>query len=1340
MAQIFVSTTGDNFTGSGAIGAPYATIQKGLDVAVSGDVVTVRGVRSGGGQGTGVYKEAVRMTTAGVTLTAYFTAGVYETVWLDGDNYTLPAGTSQAGGTNSYGTWYDFNYTGLVAITASNCTVQGLRARYSRGGGFKANGTNAATRISNIVFKDLHSEFCRCFGVNAQYVNNVSADNTNIYECVNYATFYRPTTKGYPGNHNSGFFYQTCSNATWTNSKVFGVWGEGMQLTAVLNCLVKNVEMGSCMSGGFYVHACKDTTLQNCISYYVASSAYGAGQQAKAGFFINREDWSPQWGPELSCDNIKLINCIGIGCERNFSLLGGAGLALFSNIQFLNCVSVNPRKESAGSIAGLFIANQAQLSNITVANCIFDNSGQPASALVSAPSSAEISWHHNAWSSAPPAYASGTGDVVAADLGLVNSGAAVTEGALAVANYKLKADSVCRFAGAVLAAVVDDFFGVVRTDPYSIGFDQAATTGGGGGGGGGGGSSVGIKFGAPQGMISTASGDATLADSAMGGATTKAAIVVASKVTSLTSGRGAVAGGQMSIGFYDGTTQAYLTLRTQDAQATSDIRMVGGMTALAKLIAVGGTGVEFVATGASLGADSLVINKAAVQTISANVMAMLFGGDGCAGQVVAFTGHNVAGSTVDVNFDFLPDAVILLAANHAFDDLPANGGSLSIGMVTAVANQYAFTYSSTHNVSPTTNSVELESGLIARLLSGQTHEVTFYGSSKITVRTNVSNGLRYFVALGLQFSGAQIYLGTQVSKATTGSLLHNVGIDPGGLLMLETLLSSVGTPATNAETNSWGLGVVTKAAERTTAYVDEDAQATTDSETAYGDLAAVLRSVVGTDGLVASRSAMANPGVTLDYTATPGARQMLLLAVQDSGVLLAATSAASSSASGELHRIVSIAGAATGTASASGELDAVLLGLAATSSASGSASAGLELARAFAAEPVVASSSASGELSVVAVVLLAVVATGSASAASEMQVTLGLAGEVAAAGSASGELVVGLEMAGAAEGSATANGQLQLAASDGLTGEVAGASSASGGLVAGIELAATSSANGWASGGLVAEAWLATASSASSTASGELVVGISVGLAGEVAAIGGASGGLVAAVDLAVAATCSANASGELVVLVLVAGAAEGSATATGGLVLAASDGLTGEVAGASSASGELVAVVELATAPGFALAGGVPTGDLAAEAWLAAASSASSTASGELVVGISLGLAGEVAGSGGASGELVAGVELAGASTGGSWVGEAVVGLGLAVALAGAATSSASTTGGLGLAVELAGAATSSASTNVGALLVAVALAGRVRGRGRAGGKLAFRRMYVIGNATGSDGRGEGI
>jgi len=41
-AEIYVSVTGSDTTGNGSSGAPYATIQKGIDTAMSGDTVVVR--------------------------------------------------------------------------------------------------------------------------------------------------------------------------------------------------------------------------------------------------------------------------------------------------------------------------------------------------------------------------------------------------------------------------------------------------------------------------------------------------------------------------------------------------------------------------------------------------------------------------------------------------------------------------------------------------------------------------------------------------------------------------------------------------------------------------------------------------------------------------------------------------------------------------------------------------------------------------------------------------------------------------------------------------------------------------------------------------------------------------------------------------------------------------------------------------------------------------------------------------------------------------------------------------------------------------------------------------
>ncbi len=59
-AEYYVSTTGDNNTGTGSTAAPYRTIQHVLDdVVLSGDIIILR---------AGTYSENIRIRKPGITI------------------------------------------------------------------------------------------------------------------------------------------------------------------------------------------------------------------------------------------------------------------------------------------------------------------------------------------------------------------------------------------------------------------------------------------------------------------------------------------------------------------------------------------------------------------------------------------------------------------------------------------------------------------------------------------------------------------------------------------------------------------------------------------------------------------------------------------------------------------------------------------------------------------------------------------------------------------------------------------------------------------------------------------------------------------------------------------------------------------------------------------------------------------------------------------------------------------------------------------------------------------------------------------------------------------------
>ena len=94
LADLYVSTTGDDTTGTGSQEAPYATIQKAIDAAVEGDAILVA---------DGTYNEKLLIDKANITLKS-----------VNGPSYTIIDG--EAGDT-----------VVRIASSATNAIVQGFR-------------------------------------------------------------------------------------------------------------------------------------------------------------------------------------------------------------------------------------------------------------------------------------------------------------------------------------------------------------------------------------------------------------------------------------------------------------------------------------------------------------------------------------------------------------------------------------------------------------------------------------------------------------------------------------------------------------------------------------------------------------------------------------------------------------------------------------------------------------------------------------------------------------------------------------------------------------------------------------------------------------------------------------------------------------------------------------------------------------------------------------------------------------------------------------------------------------------------------------------------------------
>jgi hypothetical protein len=478
LAVKFVAeSNGNDSTGTGSEQAPYRTVNKAFSVAAPGTQIRIRG---------GSYSEdEARLTTSGtaadhIEVMAHEIGGAYEPVTMDGQNYTYPLGTAVAGGTNQYGTWYDFNYKGLIRIDASYVDLHHINFLNSRGAGLEIQSETprpSSGRPHHVTARDCFINGARVNILVVDAVNDVICERIRFTNGGNYAPFHRPTEQGHPGNHPGIITTQHCERVVIKDFFGYGNWGEGVIINKdSFDFVLDGFVAGSNMSGNIYLHRCRNGIVRNCISFTSDIDPYPA-QTLGAGIYLDNEDLKANDYQDLmDIGNVILYNNLSINDRIGFSIRNGDnGLHPFENVRFYNNHIVRPT-EVGFKILGKakfigtndFANNLVQMGN--VANAV------PLQ-LVS-PESNKFTYRYNGWSVAPtwPAGVTHSNDVIG-NMRLINPNALISANVYDLENYKLRTTAP---ASPAIGAGVDlsqyfteDRFGVTRTI-WSIGFHEAS--------------------------------------------------------------------------------------------------------------------------------------------------------------------------------------------------------------------------------------------------------------------------------------------------------------------------------------------------------------------------------------------------------------------------------------------------------------------------------------------------------------------------------------------------------------------------------------------------------------------------------------------------------------------------------------------------------------------------------------------------------------------------------------------------------------------------------------------------------------------------------------------------
>lgn len=413
----YVSPTG-NDSNPGTLAAPWATVNKGVDLYNAGDTVYFR---------AGVYAPTngiyfYRSGSAAGSITARSYPG--ETVIFDGAQ--MSAGTT------------------LVYIASNYFVFQDIELRNAKGNGISLENCSNVT-ISNITVHDsVNSGMCIGKGDLAS-THHITVQNSTVY---NNCHMNDPHTLngGWPG----ALVVGGGNNVTFKNNTVYKNQGEGMIFYLADSCRATSNISHDNYGPNMYIDNATNCVIERNMLYSTNDPAYFRGGTPCAGIQFANEPYAIQ---NISHD-ISIINNILVSNNVGF-YYGSYGLGGgLKNFTFANNSIYMSRAEMIHVDADTH--SNAIFSN----NISYQRTGGTQTVLPGTLTG--ISFSKNLWNGAPAGSAAAAGDINA-DPKFVNAGSTVAT------DYSVQAGSPVKSAGATLASVTNDFAGTARSQPMDVG-------------------------------------------------------------------------------------------------------------------------------------------------------------------------------------------------------------------------------------------------------------------------------------------------------------------------------------------------------------------------------------------------------------------------------------------------------------------------------------------------------------------------------------------------------------------------------------------------------------------------------------------------------------------------------------------------------------------------------------------------------------------------------------------------------------------------------------------------------------------------------------------------------
>lgn len=386
----------------------------------------------------------------------------------------------------------------------------------------------------------------------------------------------------------------------------------------------------------------------------------------------------------------------------------------------------------------------------------------------------------------------------------------------------------------------------------------------------------------------TSTGNQTWTDTNLGGLTPKAVMLFAGHADTDGTAEDNMA---QCIGYCTGASNEVsdsAQFQTGVGTTNTDCRMDSAQFAA---LLVTSTTIQVAATFVSFQANSVTLNFNTVDTDEQLWTVVFFAGDDLTAHagVIDDVG-NVTDTTTDVTAPgFEPDLVFLSSAQLTGTGNNSNG-RMSFG---AAVNDGADTQASISWFSRNGQTASIVISYMSTVYAGTALvptaldyglEVDAFDSSGFSVITRNAGGNNddwHYLALSFG-NAANVNLRSIDSPTSTGNDARTgIGFEPQFVLLGLMDLQTADTALSNADAGSFGVSCFTENAEYCNSWADEDAAATTNTQTLSDDTAVHFTTQDGTQQYVASFSSMGSDGYTLNYSvADATARKWFELAIQ----------------------------------------------------------------------------------------------------------------------------------------------------------------------------------------------------------------------------------------------------------------------------------------------------------------------------------------------------------------------------------------------------------------------------------------------------------------------------